>query len=129
MKKFIGVGYGALSDSDLLSLSYEGPIFKGLDDVGLGPLRAGVKQRAQLKEREAQAEVLAQKGAYAQAEEIEGQCSKVRAGLAAMAAEFDKGTNALRLAKVRRLTTLCNQPIPYYLSPNRHYSLALVVTR
>ena len=127
----MGVGYGALSDSDLLSLSYEGegPIFKGLDDVGLGPLRAGVKQRAQLKEREAQAEVLAQKGAYAQAEEIEGQCSKVRAGLAAMAAEFDKGTNALRLAKVRRLTTLCNQPIPYYLSPNRHYSLSLVVTR
>ena len=29
MKKFMGVGYGALSDSDLLSLSYEGPIFKG----------------------------------------------------------------------------------------------------
>ena len=129
MKKFIGVGYGSLSDSELLSLSYEGPIFKGLDDVGLGPLRAGVKERAQLKEREAQAEVLAQKGAYARAEEIEGQCSKVRAGLAAMAAEFDKGTNALRLAKVRRLTTLCNQPIPYYLYPYRHYSLALVLTR
>ena len=64
MKKFIGVGYGALSDSELLSLSYEGPIFKGLDDVGLGPLRAGVKERAQLKEWEAKAEVLAQKGAY-----------------------------------------------------------------
>jgi hypothetical protein len=125
MKKFIGVGYGALSDSEMLSLSYEGPIFKGLDDVRLGPLRAGVKERAQLKEREAKAEVLAQNGAYAEAEEIERKCSKVRAGLAAMQAEFEKGMNALRLAKVRRITT----PIPYYLYPDRHYSLALVLTR
>ena len=98
MKKFIGVGYGALSDSELLSLSYEGPIFKGLDDVGLGPLRPGVKERAQLKEWEAKAEVLAQNCAYAEAEDMESKCSKVRAGLAAMQAEFEKGMNALRLA-------------------------------
>ncbi len=94
----------------------------------LGPLRAGVKERAQLKEREAKAQVLAQNGAYAQTAEIEGNCSKVRAGLAAMQAEFQKGMNALRIAKVRRITTLCNQSIPY-LNSNRHYSLALVLTR
>ena len=117
MKKFIGVGYGALSDSELLSLSYEGPIFKGLDDVGLGPLRAGVKERAQLKEWEAKAEVLAQNGAYAEAEDMESKCSKVRAGLAAMQAEFEKGLNALRLAKVRKKTTLCYQPILDSLFP------------
>ena len=74
MKKFIGVGYGALSDSELFSLSCEGPVFKGLDYVRLGPLRAGVKERAQMKEREAKAEALAQNGAYAQAEEIETKC-------------------------------------------------------
>ena len=123
MEKFIGVGYGVLSDSELLSLSCEGPVFKGLDDVGLGPLRAGVTERAQLKEWEAKAEVLAQNGAYAQAEDIERKCSKVRGGLAAMQAEFEKGTNALRMAKVRRITTLCNQSIPS-LHSNRHYSLA-----
>ncbi len=56
MMKFLGVA--TKSDDELLSLSSRGPLFKDVKD-GLGPLRSGVKDQTNLKEREARAEVLA----------------------------------------------------------------------
>ncbi len=99
MQKFFGSS-SMKSDDELLSLTPEGPLFKGLDCV-LGPLRSGLKDKARLKEREAKAELLARSGHYVEADEIEEDCSKVREGLSLMQAEFEKAQSALRLAKVR----------------------------
>jgi hypothetical protein len=98
MRKFIGLA-STKSDDELLSLSLDGPLFKGLDGE-FGPLRSGLKDRARLKEREAKAELLARNGDYVEADEIEEDCSKVREGLSLMQAEFEKAQSALRLAKV-----------------------------
>ena len=98
MRKFLGLS-SMKSDAELLSLSPEGPLFKGIDSV-FRPLRSGLKDRARLKEREAKAELLARNGDYVEADEIEEDCSKVREGLSLMQAEFEKAQSALRLAKV-----------------------------
>jgi hypothetical protein len=101
MRKFIGSA-SPKSDEELLSLSHEGPIFQGID-AALGALRSGLKGKAKLKEREATAELLARNGDYAQADEIEKECSNVRDGLVLMQSEFAKAQSALRLAKVRTI--------------------------
>ncbi len=44
MRKFIGLS-STKSDDELLSLSHDGPLFKGLDGE-FGALRAGLKDRA-----------------------------------------------------------------------------------
>ena len=100
MRKFIGLA-STKSDDELLSLSLDGPLFKGLDGE-FGPLRSGLKDRARLKEREAKAELLARNGHYGEADEVEEECSKVRGGLALIQAEFAKAESALRLAKARK---------------------------
>ena len=86
MLKFLGVA--TKSDDELLSLSSRGPLFKDAKD-GLGPLRSGVKDQTKLKEREARAEVLARNCQYAEAEEIENSCTKLRAGLAFGHSEYE----------------------------------------
>jgi hypothetical protein len=79
MRNFIGLA-STKSDDELLSLSHDRPLFKGLDGV-FGPLRCGLKDRARLKEREAKAELLARNGDYGEADIIEKECSKVCDGL------------------------------------------------